>query len=96
MIHYMTDFLGKPFVDMKPVPREAIGIAAKLMKEERDWLDGTDILIASQALCDRYSTHLLTSDVKLVSSITIANEDYQMNRKRGGFRNHYLSIKPDF
>jgi hypothetical protein len=68
--HVIEDFF-KLFrseqIDFIPARMESFKLAAKI-KDNDNRLDDTDLLIASQALCDIYSTRLLTNDPKLLES----------------------------
>lgn len=60
-------------IDLKPARSDALRLAAKI-KDKDHLLGDTDLLIASQALCDIHSVHLLIKDKKIIESIEIFNE----------------------
>lgn len=67
----------------------ALRLASDLKENDKD-LDVTDILIASQALDDKYSTHLLTNDGPVLESDFIAKVNNE--RFKSNDRNRILKI----
>lgn len=81
--------LGDSKIDLKPLNEHALRMASDL-KEKDGNLDVTDILIASQALDDKYSTILLTNDGPIIESDFIAQINY--DRFQSKERNRILKI----
>ena len=64
-------------VDLKPAKADALKLAASIKDQDR-LLGDTDLLIASQALCDIHSIHLLIHDRKIIESEKIAEVEREM------------------
>jgi len=83
-ISHKQDVIGEFFslmenkkIDIKPARVDALKLAAEI--KNRDSLLGeTDLLIASQALCDIYSVNLLIHDRKIIESEEIANAEREI------------------
>ena len=92
-ISNFLDLLGHyERVDIIPANFNSFRMAVKI-KNESNRLDDTDILITSQALCDPYSSHLLTNDSELIESIMIDKINTKM--KNNGDRFRKLKIGED-
>ena len=64
-------------IDLKPAKADALKLAASIKDQDR-LLGDTDLLIASQALCDIHSIHLLIHDRKIIESEKIAEVEREM------------------
>lgn len=80
----------KPTSCLPPLEKEALCYAHVLSNRDSN-LDITDLLIISQALQDRDSKYLFTSDSKLLRSKTI--KEFECEIRKEGKRNKILKIK---
>jgi len=79
------EILENEKIDLKPSKVDALKLAAEI--KARDHLLGdTDLLIASQALCDIYSVHLLIHDKKIIESEQIADIARDMSERLNGLK----------
>lgn len=67
-------------IDLKPARSDSLKLAAKIKDKDR-FLGDTDLLIASQALCDIYSVHLLMHDKKIIESQEIFNAECDIDQR---------------
>lgn len=89
----LPDLLEMLNADLVPPPDEAYNKAIEL--RSRDYrVERVDALIVSQALCDPYSSHLLTTDRILLHSRVIKNIEIDM--RKHGERKRPLKITAEF
>ncbi|MEI6105339.1 MAG: hypothetical protein WCP70_15505 [Methanothrix sp.] len=67
-------------IDLIPAKADALKLAAEI-KGRDNLLGDTDLLIIAQALCDIYSTNLLTSDKKIIESQEIDSISRDMAKR---------------
>jgi hypothetical protein len=86
------DLIGKFFeilenkqIDLRPAKSDALKLAAKIKDQDR-FLGDTDLLIASQALCDIHSVHLLIHDKKIIESEKIADVERDIPDRLNGLK----------
>lgn len=68
-------------IDLKPAKADSLRLAAQIKDSDR-LLGDTDLLIASQALCDIYSVHLLIHDKKIIESEEISDVEREMEKRK--------------
>jgi len=69
--------------DTPPPNKTVIKIAFDILSRDK-WFDPTDAIIAAHALCDEYSTRLLTTDTNMQTSKVLSEleEDLRKNEER--------------
>ncbi|MCX6685617.1 MAG: hypothetical protein NTV10_03035 [Methanoregula sp.] len=92
-INEFIDLLSEKRVDLKPANESTFKIAHKIKKEDPR-LDDTDILIVSQAICDKLAYLVLFQDSKIIESEVI--KDYCVNRTNKDGYECVLKIKENY
>lgn len=93
ILEKFLDLLRDLNADLVPPPESAYNKAIEL--RNRDYrVKGVDALIVSQALCDQYSSHFLTSDDNILKSIAIGELGEEM--RDSGDRKRKLRITEEF
>lgn len=69
--------------DTPPPSKTVIEIAFDILKKDK-WFDPSDAIIATHALCDEYSTYLLTTDTNMQTSKVLSEleEGLEINQER--------------
>ena len=80
-------------VDTPPPNKVTIDISLRILKEDERF-DPTDAIIAAHALCDEYSSRLVTMDINMQSSKVLSELETELRNDRK--RKRKLKISDEF
>lgn len=80
-------------IDIPPPNKEIIELSGRILNDDERF-DPTDAMIAAHALCDEYSSRLVTRDTNILFSVVL--EKLEKDLIKNGKRKSKMKITPGF